>query len=192
MNRPRTIPTLTSPRLALRPFGDSDVVELVALLADRSIADGVLHLPYPYTESDARDWIGTHAAGCAAGASLHWAIQLRDPLGSIGPPRLIGAIGLSLSGTHERGELGYWIGVAHQGRGHASEAARTVVDHAFERLGLHRVTAHHMAWNVGSGRVLEKAGLRREGVLREHILKNGRFVDAVLYGALRADRAASS
>ncbi len=186
MNRPRTIPTLTSPRLALRPFGDSDVVGLVALLADRSIADGVLHLPYPYTESDARDWIGTHAAGCTAGASLHWAIQLRHP------SRLIGAIGLSLSGTHERGELGYWVGVAHQGRGHASEAACAVVGYAFERLGLHRVTAHHMAWNAGSGRVLEKAGLRREGLLREHILKNGRFVDAVLYGALRTDRAASS
>ena len=62
--------------------------------------------------------------------------------------------------------------------------ARAVLAYAFGGLGLHRVTAHHMAWNGASGRVLEKAGMRREGVLCEHIRKNGRFVDAVAGGSV--------
>lgn len=100
----------------------------------------------------------------------------------------MGAAGLKLDAAHKRGELGYWIARAHWGRGIASEAVRALVDHAFDVLALERVFAHHFLWNPASGRVLEKAGLRREGLLRGHVQKDGVAVDNVLYGLARADR----
>jgi ribosomal-protein-alanine N-acetyltransferase len=101
---------------------------------------------------------------------------------------LVGAAGLRFELAHKRGELGYWIARAHWGRGIASEAVRALVEHAFEALALERVFAHHFAWNPASGRVLEKAGLRREGLLRGHVQKDGRAADNVVYGLARADR----
>ena len=79
----------------------------------------------------------------------------------------------------------------HWGRGIATEAVRVLLEHAFDDLGLERLFAHHFPWNPASGRVLEKAGLRREGVLRGHVQKDGRAVDNVLYGLARADRAST-
>ena len=63
------------------------------------------------------------------------------------------------------------------------------MDHAFESLGLNRIHAHHMTRNPASGRVLQKIGMRREGLLRERIYKWDRFEDVAVYALLRSDRA---
>lgn len=60
-----------------------------------------------------------------------------------------------------QGEVGYWIGVPHWGRGYASEAVRLVTAFGFGDLGLVRIVAEVLAGNAGSERVLEKAGYRR-------------------------------
>lgn len=75
----------------------------------------------------------------------------------------------------------------HWGQGFATEAARAVVRHGFETLGLNRIYAHHMTRNLSSGRVLERIGMRREGLLRQRVLKWGRFEDVVIYAVLRGD-----
>ena len=69
------------------------------------------------------------------------------------------------------------------------ETARAVlrVDHAFIELGLHRVEALVMADNLASCRVLEKAGLLREGVLKDFAHKDGSFRDVCFYGLTRQD-----
>ena len=100
----------------------------------------------------------------------------------------MGCIGLrDIDRTHLQAELGYWIGVPYWGQGFATEAARAVVGYGFEMLGLNRIYAHHMTRNPSSGRVLERIGMRREGVLRERVLKWGRFEDVVIYAVLRSD-----
>jgi RimJ/RimL family protein N-acetyltransferase len=58
-------------------------------------------------------------------------------------------------------------------------------------LGLNRVVAHYLARNPASGRVLEKIGMKREGVLRQHIKKWGTFEDLVAFGVLRDELAAT-
>jgi ribosomal-protein-alanine N-acetyltransferase len=50
-----------------------------------------------------------------------------------------------------------------------------------------RVQATVEPWNVASVRVLEKAGLRREGLLRSHVIYGDRISDAYLYAAVRGD-----
>jgi len=97
---------------------------------------------------------------------------------------LCGSVGLKLDEKHASGELGYFVGVPYWGRGYGTEAAAALVGYGFEALGLHRVHAGHFAGNEASGRVLQKLGMKREGLLREHLLKDGAFVDIVVYGIL--------
>jgi RimJ/RimL family protein N-acetyltransferase len=145
-----------------------------------TVASGTINVPHPYSLEDAIDWLTSHRERQEAGQIVVRAITLRDD------GILAGSIGLEVELPHNRAELGYWMGEAYRGRGLATEAARGMVDLAFGEMHLHRVHAHHFVRNPGSGRVLEKAGFSREGVLREHVLKDGRFEDLVAYGMVRS------
>ncbi len=81
---------------------------------------------------------------------------------------LVGDVSLLwASETHRQGELGFVFHPLHQGRGYATEAARPILAFAFEELALHRVIGRLEPRNVGSARVLEKLGMRREAHLVE-------------------------
>jgi RimJ/RimL family protein N-acetyltransferase len=172
-------PLLTEPPLRLTPFEPEDVPLLVQLAGDRAIADTTLLVPHPYTEHDAIRWIAAHAKKWEAGQGVVFAIRMTSS------PDVIGAIGLEIESTHERGELGYWIGKPHWNRGYATSAVRMVTAFGFEFFGLNRLYAMHMTRNSASGRVLEKGGWTWEGRLREHVKKWGVFEDVELYGITR-------
>jgi hypothetical protein len=70
------------------------------------------------------------------------------------------------------------------GKGYATEAARTAVRFGFEHLGLNRIWSYYMVRNPASGRVLAKVGMKREGLLREHVRKNEAFEDVAAQGAV--------
>jgi RimJ/RimL family protein N-acetyltransferase len=100
---------------------------------------------------------------------------------------LIGAVGLVISAKDGHGELGYWLGARHRGRGYATEAAEALVRWGFRRWKLRRVFAQVLGGNTASIRVLEKLGFLREGVRRKHIRKAGRWYDAHQFGLLREE-----
>jgi RimJ/RimL family protein N-acetyltransferase len=102
----------------------------------------------------------------------------------------IGDCGLHMDLRHRRGVLGYLIRPDHWGRGIATEAIAAVIEFAFERMDppLNRIEADHYTENPASGRVLEKLGFAREGVLRSYIFKDGVPRDVVRWGLVRADR----
>ncbi len=181
MNFSATLPLLETPRLHLRPYAPADAAAVQRLAGDAAVAATTLLIPHPYPDGAAEGWIGTHAARWAAQQELVLAITLRTS------GELLGSIGLVIDAVHEKAELGYWIGVPYWGRGYATEAVRAVLGHGFGGLGLNRIQAHHMAHNPASGRVLEKAGLRREGTSLQALKKNGEFCDAIFYGVLRRD-----
>jgi [ribosomal protein S5]-alanine N-acetyltransferase len=181
MNFPGAFPVLETPRLRLRPYTGSDAPDLQRLAGEKAIAATTLNIPHPYPDGAAEAWIGTHAAKWAAHEELVLAITLK------GTRELLGSIGLVFQDPHEKAELGYWVGVPHWSKGYASEATRAVIHYGFRTLGLNRIQAHHMADNPASGRVMEKAGISREGFSPGAIRKDGRFRDAVFYGVLRDD-----
>jgi len=84
---------------------------------------------------------------------------------------LVGTIGLRVAG--HRAEFGYAFARAVWGRGYATEAARAVVESALAMPAIARVWAYVDVENVRSARVLEKAGLTREGCLRSWHLPSG-------------------
>jgi RimJ/RimL family protein N-acetyltransferase len=93
---------------------------------------------------------------------------------------------------HRAGELGYTIRRDCWGHGHATEVARLLVELGFDQLGLERLAATCDPDNAASVRVLEKAGLRREGLLRGLYLVRGRRRDRLVFGLLRTDASGTS
>lgn len=179
-----SLPVLVTPRLTLRPFAPADAAEVQRLAGDRAVADATLNIPHPYPDGIAEAWISRHAELFASGDELVLGVVLgRAP----GPATLIGAIGLRFAVPHARAELGYWIGVPYWNQGYATEAARAIVAHGFDTIGLHRLVAQHMSRNPASGRVMQKIGLRHEGRLRGHIRRWDAFEDVEVYGLLRDD-----
>jgi RimJ/RimL family protein N-acetyltransferase len=81
--------------------------------------------------------------------------------------------------------LGYCLDDAAWGHGYATEAARCLLQWAFDTLALNRVQAETDTRNTASARVLEKLGFVREGMLREDCVVNGEVSDSWVYGLLR-------
>ena len=172
-------PTLSTPRLTLRPFRPDDAPDVRRLAGDPAVAAKTLNIPHPYDEGVAETWIAGHQEAYDAGRLVSLAVTRTED------GALLGAVSLELTPEHVRGELGYWIGRAHWGRGYATEAAEALMRFGFEMLRLVRVTAHIMSSNPASGRVLLKIGMAREGRLPRHVRKNGVFEDVELFGRLR-------
>ncbi len=103
---------------------------------------------------------------------------------------LIGAIGLSRDQSWGCGDLGCWIAVAHWSNGFCTEAARTSVDLGFSQMNVIRIQARHLLRNRPSGRVMEKTGMKREGVVRGAVRKGGQFEAVAVYGLLAQERVA--
>jgi RimJ/RimL family protein N-acetyltransferase len=180
---PLIAPQLVTERLLIRGIALADAPRIQSLAGDRDVASTTLRIPHPYEDGMAEAWIATHPRLLEEGTSLPLAIVLAQT------QDFIGVIGLDFNVPDDRAELGYWIGKPYWGRGYGTEAARAVVQYAFEELQLNKIVAHHFARNPASGRVMEKLGMKREGYLRRHIKKWGQFEDEVAYGLLREELA---
>ncbi len=174
------IPTLDAQRVQLTPFvlGDAPLVQRYA--GDPEVARTTLNVPHPYPEGAAEKWIASHRPQYLDRRNVVFAV--RSLAGE-----LVGAINLALDLRNGVGELGYWVGRPFWGRGYGTSAARVVVDYAFETFALNKVSARHLSANAASGRVMEKAGMIREGILRRHVIKDGVPRDVVCYGVLGID-----
>jgi ribosomal-protein-alanine N-acetyltransferase len=108
--------------------------------------------------------------------------------------RLMGGItiGNIRYGVAQSGQIGYWIGQRHAGKGYMPEALKLVSRYAFDTLRLHRVEAACIPDNIRSIRVLEKAGFRREGLLRSYLRINGSWHDHYLYALIADDPGAAT
>ncbi len=171
----------------IRPWSASDLGSLVENANNRAVWLNLRDLfPFPYREEDGRRWLA-YVAGLEP--VTHFAIQR----GGVA----VGGVGVVPGKDVERisGEVGYWLGEAHWGKGLATAALRELVTYTFVTLGLRRVFAVPFARNLASVRVLEKAGFRREGLLVESALKNGRLESQFIYAVTKPEwerRAASS
>ena len=178
-----TEPTLSTPRLQLRPFKPTDGPRLQQLAGDRRVAATTLRIPHPYEDGMAEAFIAESNRSLKTGESCRLAIVKRDG------KELIGAMGLEIEPIHSRAELGYWIGTDYWGQGYATEAGLAVLRHGFETLKLNRIMGHCFAGNQASARVLQKLGMTLEGRLVQHVCKWGEYIDVELYAVVRSHSA---
>jgi ribosomal-protein-alanine N-acetyltransferase len=97
--------------------------------------------------------------------------------------RILGRIALGgvLLGAFQNAYMGYWIDAGRQGQGLMTEAVRATTTFAFRAAGLHRLQAAVMPRNIGSQRVLEKLGYRREGLAQRYLCIAGAWEDHVIF-----------
>jgi [ribosomal protein S5]-alanine N-acetyltransferase len=173
--------TLETPRLHLRLWTLEDESIYVRLSDEAEIARLTGTFLHPQPEGWAAQRLTRYVSALEAGAGYNFAVCLRDSL------EVIGDCGLFLEPRHRRAELGYWCGAAYRGHGYTTEAARAVMRFGFDRLALHRIQAGHFPRNPASGRLLEKIGMQREGLLRGYVVKDGVPEDVIYYAALASD-----
>ncbi|HEX2138958.1 MAG TPA: GNAT family N-acetyltransferase [Woeseiaceae bacterium] len=173
-------PIIRTERLLLRPFRMEDAPRVQELAGAREIYATTEHVPHPYEDGMAEQWIASLDARLESREQIAFAITLLDG------GALAGSISLRVAAPHRRAALGYWIGVPYWGRGYATEAAVAVIRYGFEELGLHKITAQHMTGNPASARVMVKAGMQREGELVDEFLKDGVFHSVAVYGIVNS------
>jgi RimJ/RimL family protein N-acetyltransferase len=169
LNHTGTVPLQTA-RLTLRRLTLSDAVAVHASLAtDPAVIDGVGWEPSPTPEST-RAHIAAQVEAYARTSlpAYNWLVE-ETATGS-----LVGMVFVDDYREDRRvAEVDYCVARGHRGRGFAPEALRAVIRHLFERVGFHRVEAVYNMDNKASARVLMKAGMRFEGVLRGRALRIG-------------------
>jgi RimJ/RimL family protein N-acetyltransferase len=151
------------------------------MCGDPAIADTTLAIPHPYPDGAAEQWISTHADSFRQGTEVVLAITLK-PDGQV-----VGSMALSINKNHQRGELGYMVAREHWNRGYCTEAARALMSYGFGALGLNRIQAAHFPRNPASGRVMQKLGMTREGLLRQYVSNRGTREDVIMYSILRRE-----
>lgn len=161
-------PSITTDRLLLRPFSIEDAHEVQKLAGDSRVADTTHRIPHPYEDGMAEEWINSHETTFLDGTQVVFAITLRAT------ESVVGAIGLTVSSAEDEAELGYWVGVPFWNKGIATEATTAVIDYGFSKLRLKKISAWHLLRNPSSGRVMEKAGMRRDALSQRKINKGGK------------------
>lgn len=175
-------PTIKTERLILRPFTLADAPEVQRLVGERDIASTTMHIPHPYEDGMAEEWIAAYQERFDRGEQVRFAITHREQ------DYLIGAIDLfAIDSQHDKAELGYWIGKPYWNQGYCTEAASALLKYGFETLELNRIYATHFSRNPASGRVMQKVGMKHEGCLRQYAKKWGIYEDFETYGILRSE-----
>lgn len=157
----------------VRSWTLNDVPALARHANDARIAANMRdRFPHPYSEQDALRFI---MFSQSLTPETNFAIDVGG--------EAVGGIGFLLHEDIERcsAEIGYWLGAAMWGRGIVTAALRELTRYAIDTHQLTRVYAVPFSDNVGSIRVLQKAGFVREGTLRRSAIKHGRVRDQELY-----------
>ena len=172
--------TLVTERLSLRPFEPTDVDDVYAYARDPEWGR-FLPLPSPYEYEHAVEYVeGSMNASWTT--TPVFAICLNG--------RVVGSTSIRVDARNRTAGLGYAIAREHWGKGLVAEAVEAVIDWAFETFDLAKVTAMADIKNTRSWRVMEKLGMRRDGVLRSELQSDadpGSRQDMVVYSVLREE-----
>ena len=175
------LPDLETPDLILRRARRQDVVDIFSYASDPEVARYVLWDPHA-TISETYSYLHYLRKTYREGLPSSWVLEYKE-LG-----RVIGSMGFVwFSPVNRSAELGYSLARPFWNQGLATQALSAVVRSAFENLPLNRLEAQHDVRNPASGRVLEKCGFSREGVLRGRVCVKGEMADTVLWSLLRSD-----
>jgi len=171
---------LETERLLLRPYTGGDFEALYAMRADADVAR------YLYWEPQTEDEVRQTLAQKIVSLSIR---REGDVLALAAEQRSTGALVADVilhwvSREHSRAEIGYLVHPDHTGRGYATEAARPLLAVAFDELRLHRVIGRVEARNIGSARVLEKLGMRREAHFVENEFVKDEWQSELVYAIL--------
>ena len=175
------IPTLETERLVLRKLAVSDCFDMYEYSRKPEVSKFLTWYPHPDVEYT-KAYLNNLKSHYALGMFYDWAVLLKDE------GKMIGTCGFTnIYPQHDSAEIGYVINPAYRGKGIACEAASKVLEFGFCELGLNRIEAKYIVGNSASKKVMEKLGMKDEGVSRSSMLVKSRYVDIGVYSILREE-----
>lgn len=169
-------------RMILRPFVMEDAGDMYRNWASDPEVTKFLtwptHKSMEISKMVLKDWIPQYADG----GYFNWAMEYKENgqvIGNISVVKLREDIGAA--------DMGYCMGRAYWRKGIMPEALKAVMAYLFDNVGLNRVAACHDVNNPKSGRVMDKAGMKLEGIWRQAGLNNQGICDEVWHAALRGE-----
>jgi len=178
-----TFPELHTPRLLLREIVPSDAEAILSIRGDIQVTRLNSGKPLQ-TLDEAAELIEKGRLAYDDHRRIDWGIAFE----AAPEAGLIGRVGFNYWLRQDRrASIGYDLGYVYWRKGIMTEAVRAVVQFGFAQMRLNRIEADTDTENVGSMRVLEKVGFKREGVQREQYFEWDEFHDLVLFALLRKD-----
>ncbi|MBK9975556.1 MAG: GNAT family N-acetyltransferase [Planctomycetes bacterium] len=178
-------PFLESARLWYRAPEPEDAKVIAGYLMDPRVRRNLAIGRFPFSEAGEAKWIEAQTKPPVA----EGATDVTMVVGIKGEQTVLGGTGLHrISWLHRHAEWGVYIGRPDQwGKGYGREMARTTLKYAFDVLNLNRVMLRVNADNIGGIKSYEAAGFVREGVQRQAMYVEGKYLDTILMGVLRQD-----
>jgi [ribosomal protein S5]-alanine N-acetyltransferase len=175
------VPVLAAGPFRLRPFVLSDL-DLVREASGDPYIPVITTVPAVYSEEEGRRFIERQHGRAEEGAGYSFAVA------DARTDRAVGQAGLWLRDVSRgRAQVGYWVVGSARGRGAAALAAAALAGWALGELRIPRVELYVEPWNSASIRSAERAGFRREGLLRSWQELNGERKDMLMYSRLPGD-----
>ncbi len=175
--------SIETPRLLLRRFTVDDAEAMFRNWANDPQVTRYLtwptHKSVTETEAVLRSWVEKYEAPDFYNWCMEWK-ETGEPVGNISVVNLNERAGWA--------EIGYCMSRCLWGRGIMTEALIAAEDYLFAKVGCNRIQAKHDVQNPASGRVMQKSGMTREGVLRGYGANNrGGSIDVVMWSVLRSE-----
>lgn len=172
--------TLKTNRLLLRRFVREDALDMFQWASNPEVVRYLSYAPHESLEQT-RAILDSWVNGYWHSDAYNWAIVYNG--------RVIGNIAVvSRDDACFSCHLGWQIDVDCWNKGIMTEAAEAVVDYLFGEVGFDRITSGHDIKNIGSGRVMQKIGMKLEGTFRRYIYrKDGSIGDKNYYAILKSD-----
>jgi ribosomal-protein-serine acetyltransferase len=135
-------------------------------------------LTEPKGTSDQLKFIQRCSEGAAAGTACHYAILVGS--------EMVGMVSFnSIEKQNHCATMGYWLAKSQTGRGLMTAAVKALIAEGFQHLELNRIQALVATGNYASQAVCERAGLKKEGVLRQAGWLYDHYVDLTMNSVLR-------
>lgn len=164
--------------ISIRKWKIEDANDLKNALNNKKIIDNLRDgIPYPYNIENAKEYI-VQTLNAKKDSQYCWAI--------VDDEKVIGSIGVfRQNNIHYRtAEVGYYLAEEYWNQGIMTKVLKDVCNYIFNKTDIIRIYAEPFSHNIGSCRVLEKAGFKLEGILRKNAIKKNKIYDMKMYSIL--------
>ncbi len=180
VEQPTLFSTSELGEITLRPLREEDIDLIYQACQDPTISS-FTRVPYPYDREMAEEFVRGCDISYRSRQGIVFAIEVGGSFAGT-----IGLHGIQLS--DHCAEIGYWIEQSHRGKGLCTSAVRTLLDFSLQVMEFRRIEGMADYNNVASQRVMERAGMVRDALLRNRVTKpNGDQIDMVLFSIVNHD-----
>jgi len=177
---------LITPRLSLREISLKDAKDLIEGIGNIEVSKHLLPVPHPYSLRDAKYFINH----CKKKRTKKPRTEYELSIELKSEKKVIGGFGLIDVDRHNKtAHLGYWLAKPYWRKGYITETAKEVIDFAFNKIKLRKLTIPIFKDNIPSNSLAKKLGAKLEGTLIQQCRSkaDGRIHDENIYGLFKGD-----